>query len=133
MPVHIQQIEETKEVFPTLKPVAQKGDFVFAVTVVLNGIKGQGNKTKIPYHLFIDLTNFPNIMPDCFVLSPPDAGIKHVNVLYPKLCPKLNKELPFFCIGNIGQALQKYRHLMAFLQGMKRIVNTETIGPRSPR
>ena len=131
MPVHIEQFKETQEVFPTLKAVAQKGDFVFAATVTLNGIVGRGNQTKIPYHLFIDLTNFPNIMPDCFVLSPPDAEITHVNVFYPKLCPKLNKELPFFCIGNIGQALQKHRHLMAFLQGMVRIVNTETRGPRS--
>jgi len=132
MPVHIEQFKETQEVFPTLKAVAQKDDFVFAATVVLQGIVGQGNKTKIPYHLFIDLMNFPNIMPDCFVLSPADADIKHVNVFFPKLCPKLNKELPFFCIGNIGHALQKHRHLMAFLQGMIRIVNTETRGPRSP-
>ena len=132
MPVHISQFEEAKELFPTLKAVAQKDEFVFAAVVDIRGIIGQGNQTKIPYKLFIDLTNFPNIMPDCFVLSPPDAEIKHVNVFYPKLCPKLNKELPFFCIGNIGDELQNYRHLMAFLQGMKRIVNTETRGPRSP-
>lgn len=132
MPVHIEQFKETQEVFPTLKAVAQKDDFVFAATVVLQGIVGQGDKRKIPYHLFIDLMNFPNIMPDCFVLSPADADIKHVNVFFPKLCPKLNKELPFFCIGNIGQALQKHRHLMAFHQGMVRIVNTETRGPRFP-
>ncbi|MHA1614785.1 MAG: hypothetical protein ACTSYJ_08045 [Candidatus Thorarchaeota archaeon] len=133
MPVHIEQFKETQEVFPTLKAVAQKDDFVFAATIVMEGIVGQGNKTRLPYHLFVDLMNFPNIMPDCFVLSPADADIKHVNVFYPKLCPKLNKELPFFCIGNIGLVLQKYRHLMAFLQGMKRIVNSETIGPRTPQ
>lgn len=131
MPIHIQQFEEAKELFPTLKAVARKEDFVFAVTVKIKGIVGQGNRTRIPYHMFIDLTNFPNIMPDCFILNPPDEEIKHVNVFYPKLCPKLKKELPFFCIGNIGKELQDYRHLMAFLQGMKRIVNTETRGPRS--
>lgn len=119
------QIEEAKELFPTLKPVAQKDDFVFAVTVVIKGVVGKGDPTRIPYHMFVDLTNFPNIMPDCFILNMADEDIKHTNVFHPKLCPKLKKEYPFICLGNIKDELQQYRHLMAFLQGVKRILNNE--------
>ncbi|MFW9788415.1 MAG: hypothetical protein ACFFE1_12105, partial [Candidatus Thorarchaeota archaeon] len=66
-----------------------------------------------------------NIMPDIFILNIEDKDIKHVNVFHPKLCPKLNKEYPFMCLGNLRDELQKYRHVMAFLQGVKRILNNE--------
>jgi len=91
----------------------------------VNGIVGSGNKSKIEYHLFIDLTNFPNDMPDIFILKPSDASIKHINVFPPKHCPKLNGSFPFICIGNLTEELQKYRHLMAYLQGVRRILNSE--------
>lgn len=118
-------MEEAKELFPTLKAVAQQGEFVFAVTVVIEGVVGKGDKSRIPYHTFIDLSNYPNIMPDIFILNIDDKDIKHINVFHPKLSPKLNKEYPFMCLGNIGKELQKYRHIMAFLQGVKRILNNE--------
>ncbi|MFW9798102.1 MAG: hypothetical protein ACFFE2_13770 [Candidatus Thorarchaeota archaeon] len=95
------------------------------MTVIIDGVVGKGDKSKIPYHTFIDLSNYPNIMPDIFILNIEDKDIKHVNVFHPKLCPKLNKEYPFMCLGNLRDELQKYRHVMAFLQGVKRILNNE--------
>jgi hypothetical protein len=124
-------LEEAKDLFPTIKPVAQSGELVFAITVVVDGVEGAGSKSKIPYHAFIDLSNYPNIMPDIFILNHEDKNIKHINVFHPKLCPKLNKEYPFICLGNLRDELQKYRHIMAFLQGVKRILNNENYNSRA--
>ena len=119
------QFNEAKEVFPTLKAVAQSGEFVFAVVVTINGVVGSGDTNKIPYQIFIDLSNYPNVMSDMFILNIPDEQIKHINVFHPKFCPKLNKEYPFMCLGNLKDELQRYRHVMALLQGTKRILNNE--------
>jgi len=105
--------------------VAKVGEFVVAVVVTINGLTGKGDMTKIPYQLFIDLSNFPNVIPDIFIINIPDEKIKHVNIFKPKFCPKLNKSYPFMCLGNLKDELQRYRHLMAFLQGVKRILNNE--------
>ena len=125
MPIHKEQFEASKEIFPNLVPVAQSGDFVYALTVKMDGIIGSGSNSKILYHLFVDLTDFPNAMPDIFIVNIPDNQIKHVNVFRPKVCPKLNGEFPYVCIGNLADELQKYRHIMAFLQGVRRILNAE--------
>jgi hypothetical protein len=93
--------------------------------VKIEGIIGSGNTNKIEYHLFVDLSNFPNAMPDIFILNIPDEKIKHINVFPAKSVPKLNGSFPFICIGNLKEELQKYRHLMAFLQGVRRILNAE--------
>ena len=121
------QLEEAKELFPTLKAVAKKDEIVFAITVEIKGVIGKGNMNKIPYRCFIDLSNYPNIMPDIYIINIPDDKIKHINVFQPKLCAKLNKDYPFMCLGNLGDELQKYRHIMAFLQGLKRILNNENL------
>lgn len=91
----------------------------------MDGIIGSGNAQKIQYHLFVDLSNFPNAMPDIFIINQPDDQIKHINVFPAKHMPKLNGSFPFVCIGNLKDELQQYRHLMAFLQGVRRILGTE--------
>lgn len=91
----------------------------------MNGVVGKGDMSKIPYQLFIDLSNYPNMMPDIFILNIPDDQIKHINVFHPKFCPKLNKAYPYMCLGNLKEELQRYRHLMALLQGTKRVLNHE--------
>lgn len=85
--------------------------------------------------MFVDLSNFPNIMPDIFILKPTEPEIRHINVFPPKTCQKLNGNFPYICIGNLTEELQKYRHLMAFLQGVKRILNSENYNSpaRKPR
>lgn len=86
---------------------------------------GGGDASKIPYQIFIDLSNYPNVMSDMFILNIPDEKIKHINIFHPKFCPKLNKEYPFMCLGNLKDELQRYRHVMALLQGTKRVLNNE--------
>lgn len=125
IPVHISQFNQAQEVFHSLIPVAQSNEFVYAITFKIEGIIGSKNNSKIEYHLFTDLTNFPNAMPDIFILEPNEQAIRHINVFPPKLCQKLNNVLPFICIGNLTEELQKYRHLMAFLEGVKLILNNE--------
>ena len=75
--------------------------------------------------MFVDVTNFPNMMPDIFILKPFEPEIRHINVFPPILCQKLNGIYPYICIGNLPDELQKYRHLMGLLQGVKRILNSE--------
>lgn len=125
IPIHVDQFMATQEVFPSLIPVAKAKNFVYAITVKIEGIVGSGSRAKIQYHLFVDLTNFPNAMPDIFIVNLPDHQIKHINVYHPKPCAKLNGSFPYICIGNLKEELQKYRHLMAFLQGVRRILNSE--------
>ena len=125
MPVFIEQFEDTKKLFPEIMPVSKRGDFVFAMAAKMKGIVGQGNNNKIEYHLFIDLSDYPSHVPDVFITNIPDAKIMHVNVYPPKGCAKLNGYYPYICLGNLKDALTRYRHLSAFLQGVKRILNNE--------
>ncbi|MHA1250362.1 MAG: hypothetical protein ACTSRP_10270 [Candidatus Helarchaeota archaeon] len=125
MPVYIEQYESAKELFPDMLAVSKRGKFVYAIALKLKGIVGSGDNNKIEYHLFIDLTNYPAHIPDVFITNIPDSDIRHINIYHPKACPKLNGRYPYICLGNLKDALSRYRHLSAFLQGVKRILNNE--------
>ncbi len=125
MPVFAEQFEKTKKIFPEIIPVSSRGQFIYAIAAKMKGIVGQGDKRRIEYQLFIDLSNYPAHIPDVFITNMPDNLIRHINVYHPKGCAKLNGYFPYICLGNLKDALQKYRHLSAFLQGVKRILNNE--------
>ncbi|MHA1271592.1 MAG: hypothetical protein ACTSPY_17495 [Candidatus Helarchaeota archaeon] len=125
MPVYIEQFEDTKKLFPEMIPVSKRGDFVYAIAIKMKGIVGGGDGRKIIYHLFIDLTNYPSHIPDVFITNIPDKLIRHINIYHSKGCTKLNGYFPYICLGNLKDALTRYRHLSAFLQGVKRILNNE--------
>lgn len=125
MPVFVEQFNETKEIFADIIPVSARGKFIYAIAAKMRGIIGQGDKRRVEYQLFIDLSNYPAHIPDCFITNIPDSQIRHINVYHPKGCAKLNGYYPYICLGNLKDALQKYRHLSAFLQGVKRILNNE--------
>lgn len=125
MPVFVEQFEKTKKIFPDIIPVSARGQFIYAFAAKMDGIVGQGDNRRIEYQLFIDLSNYPGHIPDVFITNLPDSRIKHINVYHPKGCAKLNGYFPYICLGNLKDALQKYRHLSAFLQGVKRILNNE--------
>ncbi|MFX0132909.1 MAG: hypothetical protein ACFFDN_04615 [Candidatus Hodarchaeota archaeon] len=125
MPVFAEQFEDTKQLFPNIVSVSKRGDFIYAIAVKMKGIVGQGDNRRIEYQLFIDLSNYPGHIPDVFITNIPDHQIRHINIYHPKGCAKLNKSLPFMCLGNLKDALTRYRHLSAFLQGVKRILNNE--------
>ncbi len=125
VPVIIGQFEDTKKLFPTVVPVSKRGEFVYAMAAKMEGIIGSGNTQRIEYHLFADLTNFPSHIPDVFITNIPDAQIKHINIFPAKGCTQLNGYYPFICLGNLKDALTQFRHLSAFMQGIKRILNNE--------
>lgn len=125
MPVHVQQFDGTKALFPNIIAVSKREDFIYAIAAKMNGIVGQGNSSKIEYQLFIDLTDFPGHIPDVFITNIRDEDIRHINIYPAKGCAKLNGYFPYICLGNIKGALTQYRHLSAFLQGVKRILNNE--------
>ena len=125
MPVHKDQFEDTKELFPNMISVSHRGEFVYAIAVKMKGIVGQGDNRRVEYHLFIDLSNYPANIPDVFITNISDVQIRHINIYHPKGCAKLNKAFPYMCLGNLKDALTRYRHLSAFLQGVKRILNNE--------
>ncbi len=125
MPVYIEQFNETKKLFPQIIPVSKRENFVYAMAAKMNGIVGRKDSTKVEYHLFIDLSNYPGHIPDVFITNIPDIQIKHINIYHPKGCAKLNGYYPYLCLGNLKDALTRYRHLSAFLQGVKRILNNE--------
>lgn len=125
MPVHFEQFEDTKKLFPEMIPVGRRGDFVYAIAIKMQGIIGQGDRRRIEYQLFIDLTNYPGHVPDVFITNIPDNQVRHINVYPAKGCAKLNGYYPYICLGNLKDALTRYRHLAAFLQGVKRILNNE--------
>jgi hypothetical protein len=121
----MEQFEETKKIFPNIVPVSVRGQFIYAMAAKMEGIVGQGNNRRIEYQLFIDLTNYPAHIPDVFITNVPDIQIRHINIYRPKGCAKLNGYYPYICLGNLKDALQRYRHLSAFLQGVKKILNRE--------
>lgn len=125
MPVYYEQFEDTKNLFPDMMAVSKRGEFVYCIAVKMKGIVGRRDKRKIEYQLFIDLTNYPGHIPDVFITNIPDRLIQHINVYHPKGCAKLNGYYPYICLGNLKDALTRYRHLSAFLQGVKRILNNE--------
>ncbi|MBD3229460.1 MAG: hypothetical protein GF329_14845 [Candidatus Lokiarchaeota archaeon] len=125
MPVYVEQFEETKKLFPNMIAVSERGKFVYCIAVKMKGIIGMNNRQKIEYQLFIDLTNYPGHIPDVFITNIPDRLIQHINIYHPKGCTKLDGYYPYICLGNLKDALTRYRHLSAFLQGVKRILNNE--------
>ena len=125
MPVYIEQFEDTKKLFPNMVAVSKRGDFVYAIAIKMKGIVGQNNRSRIEYQMFIDLTNYPGHIPDVFITNIPDSQIRHINIYPAKGCAKLNGYYPYICLGNLKDALTRYRHLSAFLQGVKRILNNE--------
>ncbi|NVM02909.1 MAG: hypothetical protein HWN67_11265 [Candidatus Helarchaeota archaeon] len=125
MPVYIEQFQDTKKLFPDMIAVSKRGNFVYAIAIKMQGIRGQNDRTRIEYQMFIDLTNYPGHIPDVFITNIPDTQIRHINIYPPKGCAKLNGYYPFICLGNLKDALTRYRHLSAFLQGVKRILNNE--------
>lgn len=133
MPVFVEQFEDTKELFPDMIAVSKRGEFIYAIALKMQGIVGSNDKTKIEYQLFIDVTDFPAHIPDVFITNIPDNKIRHVNVYPPKGCTKLNGYYPFICLGNLKDALTKYRHLSAFIQGVKRILNNENFNDPARR
>ena len=83
MPVSREEFAKTQRITVTLRPRNISGDKILSAQCSIRGIRGGRDNTIIEYVCFFDLRNFPEVIPNVFILYPPEEQIKHGNILYP--------------------------------------------------
>jgi hypothetical protein len=104
---------------------------VSAVKVTIDGIRGGGKTTRVPYELIVETMRLRSAIPAVWVMSPEDSQIEHVNIwrAHKSHCRWSGTDLPSLCWDSFGTgwmtAEPASRTLGAALEYVKQLLNTE--------